>query len=293
MCVARSICSNQSATHWTAAIPATAAMSPASAQPATVGMKGRSHRIYAVRASFDVGSDRSNHVALPRLRAVPQEDPIRNVNDDPRMRGPLELLGAFEQRYELLKRARLRLTYENHFAGRLAADDSEQDRPLRSKLLELQGDPPLQRSPPRELPAASEAIRRGMLVLAGEPVETAPTIAGQITEIDRQLVVLGAAITEQRENVDEKLAEVAAEYGRELLPVWNAAVLEMYRAAQELSRSTTRFRELRARCIHAGIRTEILRAPNVSAPLVLGDESDNTSQLSFWRKTLESWGIVP
>jgi hypothetical protein len=231
-------------------------------------------------------------VALPRLRAVPAEDPIRNINQDPRVAGLLELLGQFERHYDLLKRRRLALTYQAHFAGRLPSDDSEQDKPLRAKLRELQADPPLQPTPPRALPTASLAIQRGLAILQGEKIEPAPTIGEQITEIDGQLTELGRAITEQSQIVNEKLAEVAADYGKELLPVWNAAVLEMYRAAQELSRSTTRFRELRARCIVNGIRTEILRSPNVSAPLVLGDETDNTSQISFWRRTLEEWGVL-
>ena len=231
-------------------------------------------------------------MALARLRAVPAEDPIRDVRADPRIRGPLELLGAFEQRYELLKRKRLSLTYEAHFAGRSPADDGDQDRPLRAKLRELQSDPPLHPIPTRELPTASPAIQRGLAILQGEKIEPAPTIGEQITEIDQQLVALGSAISEQREDVDGQLANLAAEYGREVLPAWNAAVLEMYRAAQELSRSTTRFRELRARCIVSGIRTELLRSPNVSAPLVLGDETDPQSQISFWRRTLEGWNVL-
>jgi hypothetical protein len=231
-------------------------------------------------------------MALPKLRAVSPIDEIRNVNDDPRLAGLLELLGQFERHYDLLKRSGLALTYQAHFAGRLASDDSEQDKPLRARLAELESDPPLQPTPPRALPTASEAIRRGLQILAGEKIEPAPTIAGQIKEIDGQLTEMGRAVTEQREEVDAMLASVAADYGKELLPVWNAAVLEMYRSAQALSRDTTRFRELRARCINAGIRTEILRSPNVSAPLVLGDETDNTSQISFWRRTLEEWRVL-
>jgi hypothetical protein len=227
-----------------------------------------------------------------RLRAVSPADDIRDVRADPRLRGPLELLGAFETRQHLLERARLRLTYQHHFAGRLPSDDSEADKPLRARLRELERDPPLQPTPARALPTASAAISRGLQILAGEKVEVAPTIAGQIVEIDRQLSALGAAISEQKEIVNAIAADLAVEYGKELLPTWNDAVLAMYRAAQELSRSTTRFRELRGACIANGIRTEILRSPNVSAPLVLGDETDPQSQISFWRRTLEDWRVL-
>ena len=127
---------------------------------------------------------------------------------------------------------------------------------------------------------------------AGEKIEPSPTIAGQIAEIDRQLAGLGPAIAEQTVEVDRIAGDLAAEYGKELLPAWNAKALAMFRAFQEASRATTDFREFRARIINAGIRTEVLRSPNVSAPLILGDESDNTSQITFWRKTLESWGIL-
>jgi hypothetical protein len=228
-----------------------------------------------------------------RLRAVlPEEDAIRDIHTDARLKGPIELLAAFEQKYHLLERARLRLSYQNHFAGRSAVDDSEADKPLRARLAELESDPPLRPIPPRTLPTASAAISRGLQILAGEKIEPAPTIALQIAEIDGQLTDLGRAIAEQREDVDAISGELAAEYGRSLLPAWNAKVIAMFRAFQEASRATTDFREFRARIINAGIRTEILRSPNVSAPLILGDESDNTSQITFWKKTLQTWGLL-
>ena len=92
--------------------------------------------------------------------------------------------------------------------------------------------------------------------------------------------------------VNDHAADLAAEYGRELLPRWNAMALEMFRAYQEAARITTRFRAFRAEVMQAGIRTEILKSPNVSAPLQLGSEDDAYSQITSWRKILESWGLL-
>jgi hypothetical protein len=233
-------------------------------------------------------------MALPRLRAVSPEDAmIRDIRTDPRIVGALALLSQFNEHYGLLERRRLALQYRMHFQNRLAADDSENDKPLRRRLAELESDPPLQpAATPRALPTASPAIQRGLAIIAGEKVEPAPTIVGQIAEVDRLLAGLGPAVAEQTQKVDEIAGDLAAEYGQELLPVWNAKALAMFRAFQEASRATTDFREFRARIINAGIRTEVLRSPNVSAPLILGDESDNTSQITFWRRTLESWGLL-
>ena len=69
-------------------------------------------------------------------------------------------------------------------------------------------------------------------------------------------------------------------------------VLEMYRDAQQLSRTTTKFRTFRAHLMEKGIRTATLRSVNVISPLQLGAEEDWQSEISHWRRTLESWGLL-
>ena len=136
------------------------------------------------------------------------------------------------------------------------------DRPLRATLRELQSDPPLQPTPPRELPTASACrFSRGLRFWPGEKIEPAPTIGEQIAEIDRHWPRLGRQSAEQREDVDASAGQpggrvwprVAAGAG---MPRFSKCIAP----PRKLSRATTRFREF-GRAAHAGgIRTEILRS---------------------------------
>jgi hypothetical protein len=94
--------------------------------------------------------------------------------------------------------------------------------------------------------------------------------------------------------VAEIAAELTLEYSLRLRPAWNALQLELYRAAQELARTTRRVRELRASIVAAGIgsRSDVLAMPGVRSPLILGDESDWHSEIAQWRRILEQIGIL-
>ena len=226
-----------------------------------------------------------------RLRAVPPDDPIRDVRDDPRVKGAAGIAGRVRTRYDLLSRRRLALTYET--LRRPPA--LRRFRPRQATPHEVCAScrATLPYSLPRHVRCLSRALPSSVASRFCR-VRNSSRRRRSASRSGNLIACWPAGLGNLRATVDvnEKLAEAAAEYGRELLPVWNAAVLEMYRAAQELSRSTTRFRELRAKCIMSGIRTEILKSPNVSAPLVLGDETDQQSQISFWRRTLEAWKIL-
>jgi hypothetical protein len=107
--------------------------------------------------------------------------------------------------------------------------------------------------------------------------------------------VLDEAVRAQLEVVETIREEVSARYAKQLKPEWDRHVLAMYRSAQTLSASTTRFRQFRYEIIQAGIvgNSQVLRAPNVRAPLQLGAESDFGSEISSWRRLLEQWGLLP
>jgi hypothetical protein len=181
---------------------------------------------------------------------------------------------------------------EARFLGRDPNDDGPALQELRARLTALRALPPLRPQQAAAPDAPSAAVLAGVAVLNGEPVTAAPSRAAQVAAIDQATAVLGDAHREQMQVCAAILDELTVKYARQLLPAWNGLVLSMYRDAQALSRSTTRFREFRAAVMQKNIRTELLRAPNVALPLTLGAEEDWQSEISGWRRTLESWGLL-
>jgi hypothetical protein len=231
---------------------------------------------------------------LRALRAVDDPaDTIPNPLDDPAYAAAMQLLSAFNARYDRLGQEKLRFHYEQHFQARLGREDSYSDQPLRAQLAALRALPPLEPTPVASPASPSPAIARGLAVLAGEKVDVAPSIAARIAECDRQLEVLSPAISAQTEICQSILGEITVRFAKQLLPAWNALVLQMFRDAQALSQSTQRFREFRAAIMARGIHTDRLRNVNVASPLQLGSETDANSEITFWRRTLEDWGVLP
>jgi hypothetical protein len=229
---------------------------------------------------------------LSKRTAESDQAELPDPASDPDYARALELLTAFNRRFERLELEKRRLDLERYFAGREVERDTETDKMLRSRLAEMRRLPPLKPTQASAPAAPSDTIARGLAILAGEAVTPAPGFAAQIEQIDRQLAALGPAITDQTQIVATILGELTIKLAHQLLPSWNALVVQMYRDAQALSRSTSRFREYRARLIERNIRTEILRAPNVLSPLQLGAEIDPNSEITFWRRTLEDWKIL-
>jgi hypothetical protein len=218
---------------------------------------------------------------------------IPDPRDDPDYARALDLLTAFNRRFDRLEKEKQRLSLEVHFVGRSTDKDSSNDAQLRLKLKALRAEPPLKPMQPDAPAAPSTAIAAGIKVLQGEPVTRAPGYTAQISDIDGQLAVLGAALREQTEICDELLGRQIEICAMQVLPRWNSMVLEMYRDAQTLSRTTSKFRTFRAHVMEKGIRTETLRNVNVISPLQLGAEEDWQSEISHWRRTLEAWGLLP
>jgi hypothetical protein len=102
------------------------------------------------------------------------------------------------------------------------------------------------------------------------------------------------AHADQQELCDQIADELTFEYSKRLKPQWDSLQLEFYRDAQRLSRTAGRVREFRNAITRAGIRnrSDVLAMPNVRSPLVLGDESVYDSEISGWRRILESLGIL-
>lgn len=233
-------------------------------------------------------------------RGDPAETVIPRIYDDPAYAEAVALLTAFQRRLAAIERDRMIITYELDFAGRQAEPASTTDSMLRARWAALvaeaaaEGSAPVAPAAAAKAPAPSAAIAAAQALLAGEPVPVAPDHRARMVQIDRDHTLIRAAIFEQAEIVDQIAAELTFQYAKQLQPAWNALQLEMYRAAQELSRSTARVRAFRSAITAAGIgsRSDILSMPNVRSPLILGNESQYDSEISGWRRILENMGIL-
>jgi hypothetical protein len=214
--------------------------------------------------------------------------------DDPAYRAATDLLAQFSNRIDLLQRARLRVTYEVHFSTRSPENDSETDKTLRQRLADLAADPPLQPVPAAAPSAPSPAIAKGLAVLAGETVAPPPSFTARIADIDRQIEALRPAYAEQRERCAALLDELSFEYWQELKRHWDTFVVRDFFDAQQLSRSFARHRDFHRSILAAGIRfrSDVLKEPNIQMPLLLGDEADYNSGISYWRRLLEDWKVL-
>ena len=224
-------------------------------------------------------------------------DGIPRREDDPAWSGARDLLSMFQHRQQRLRQERDRLTLERDLAGRpLGQSKGSSREQLELRLAQLRKLPPLTpETPPAPSDGAhSEAISTAIALCAGKIVAAPPTFFEQVGEIDRQILVLDAAIFDQQAILEA--AEGSFNYAASLAiaPVWHAHAVAVYRACQELSRVARQFRQYRAELITAGIRTrsDILHFPTLRSPAVVGDESEYGSEISVARRQMESWGLL-
>jgi hypothetical protein len=222
-------------------------------------------------------------------------DMIPRIYDDPRYVEKADLLSKFSRFMERLERARLQLVLERELSDKAPDPRSTSDTALRAKLAELRAEPPLAPEAPSAAPAtASAAIHRGVQILNGETVAALPNHASRLAELDRLRDSMHDAVIEQTEAVDHIAVELTYEYAAPFDPAWKALQLQYYREGQQLSRTTTRIRALRAAFTANGFRprSDVFVTPNVRGPLIIGDESAWNSEISEWRKTVERLGIL-
>jgi hypothetical protein len=237
-------------------------------------------------------------LAARLLKTADTEPQIPRVSDDPQYAEASALLAAFRERFERLGREKERLGLEYHFRSRLkgggTGEDTASDAALRWRLEKLQAEPTLSASPPPSSAAVTPAIVAGLEVLKGRTVAPPPDHGERVEELDRQAAVILSAIDAQQLVVDAIADELTYKFAKQLQPEWNALQLEFYRAAQRLCQVTRQVQDFRRATLAAGIRSrsDVLLTPNVRAPLMLGSEDDWHSEITGWRRILESWGLL-
>jgi hypothetical protein len=228
------------------------------------------------------------------LRGDPFDVVVPSLRNDAEYAAAETLLAAFSARLDQVERDRQIVDYEHHFFTRSSQSDSHTDKQLRVRLAALRAASSPASATPSAPSAPMPAIALGLAILEGEATPAPAGHEARVRALERNRDALGAAIGAQTEILDAIADRLTLKYATQLIPAWNALQLEMYRAAQELSRATQRVQQFRSRITAAGIRSrsDLLLTPNVRAPLMLGNESQWDSEISGWRRILERLKIL-
>jgi hypothetical protein len=230
--------------------------------------------------------DSAAHGTMPRIA------------DDAEFAAASALLGTLRDHLGLLERQKMRLTIERELDGKPVNLRSPNDTSLRARLAALRADPPLvpvTSSGRSAFPSASsQVIAAALAIVDGAPLPPVLDHGAQLAEIDRRHAAVRAAIFEQTEECDRISNEVSYKACLEIRPRWDAAQLQMFRAAQALAAAAEHVKELRRDMVSSGIRplSHVIKMAPVRSPLVLGSETDWNSELAQWGRILESWGLL-
>ncbi|HEV2546030.1 MAG TPA: hypothetical protein VGU20_01710 [Stellaceae bacterium] len=224
----------------------------------------------------------------------PADAPFQRIDDDPDYAKAIGLLQALERKHYELKRTIDRLTLEELFRRHPHGEKSSPRYALLFARLESLRAEHTASQPLDVGQATSPEVEAGLDVIRGGTPALPKDHAAQIAEAKLQLEVVGRAIGAQTRIVNELRSEKSLQLCHRLQPLHRDLLLEVYRAAQALARTTTAERKLRAEMMLAGYepRPDVIGAPGLAAAVVLGSEDYHDSQLSFFRRHLEQIGVL-
>jgi hypothetical protein len=238
-----------------------------------------------------------------RIRALQAKldlTPFKDHADARPLQEVVDVLGKNLQRIRdelaLISVSRL-LSGEMGFSGvsvptglRLKEFEARRDA-LRAKL-DI-GAPESVQSKPGELP---KSIREALEVFnSGEAAKFAPTRMARQIELQNMEIVVEAGLRDARALVKALCDDIGDGQNRLVQKIHSALHVQLFRCCQALAETAEQERATRAAVAAAGytVRSDVLPAPAVlSALLLLGSELDYGSQISQFRRLLQSRGLL-
>jgi hypothetical protein len=147
---------------------------------------------------------------------------------------------------------------------------------------------------PGELPAS---IREALTVFdSDEPVKFTPTRMARQTELQAKQEIVETGLRDAAEMVRALRDEIGDGQNRLVQKAHGALHVQLFRACQAVAEAAEQERSVRAAMAAAGYtaRSDILLSPSsvLSALLLLGSELDYGSQISQFRRVLQSRGLL-
>jgi hypothetical protein len=191
---------------------------------------------------------------------------------------------------------------ERHLAGAMgslgvAAPTGEKAREFRERRDRLKAklkagtvEPPAPKAD-----ALPETITRALEVFSPDKaVKDRPTPGARLAELDEMEIVVTAGLYDIAALVRDLRGDAAYDQAAALQKRHGELSVALFRAAQKLAEVAEAERSLRTAFTSAGYspRYDVLPGLQLSAVLVLGNESDYASQLSQYRRFLQDKGLL-
>jgi hypothetical protein len=149
-------------------------------------------------------------------------------------------------------------------------------------------------SPAPKADALPETITRALEVFSDKAVKDRPAPGARLAELDEMEITVSAGLYDISAMIAQMRGDAGYEQAVALQKRHGALSLELFRAAQKFAEAAEAERSLRVAYTSAGYppRYDVLPGLQLGAVLVLGNESDYTSQLSSYRRFLETRKIL-
>jgi hypothetical protein len=173
--------------------------------------------------------------------------------------------------------------------GEKAKEFRERRDRLREKLKVGTVEPPAPKAD-----ALPETITRALAVFTPIGVKDRPAPGARLAELDAMEIVVSAGLYDISAMIAQMRGDAGYEQAVALQKRHGALSLELFRAAQKFAEAAEAERSLRVAYTGAGYspRYDVLPGLQLGAVLVLGNESDYTSQLSSYRRFLQDKGLL-
>jgi hypothetical protein len=148
--------------------------------------------------------------------------------------------------------------------------------------------------PAPQADALPETITRALEVFSDKAVKDRPAPGARLAELDEMEITVSAGLYDISAMIAQMRGDAGYEQAAALAKRHGELSLELFRCAQNFAESAERERSLRTAFTSAGYspRYDVLPGLQLGAVLVLGNESDYTSQLSSYRRFLEDRKIL-
>ena len=222
---------------------------------------------------------------------------VESLADDPAIQSIGTTLASLKSLELRLERESELLSLEAYFADHRsltnAKPDGPRDKLLRSRMKILRAD-----LPPKKTTAGIGAepaeVAAALALLTGAKALPAEDRASRRMAVEREIVVVRLAVRVQETIYAEKSDELSLRKSESIRAEHDALNLQIYRAAQDLTRLVDAERAMRASLLRGGfvIAPEIIGPLPMSGLLLLGSESQHDSQISTCRRFLEARKVL-
>jgi hypothetical protein len=173
--------------------------------------------------------------------------------------------------------------------GEKAKEFRERRDRLKAKLKVGTVEPPAPKAD-----ALPETITRALEVFSDKAVKDRPAPGARLAELDEMEITVSAGLYDISAMIRDLRGDAGYEQAAALQKHHGALSLQLFRAAQKFAEAAEAERSLRVAYTSAGYppRYDVLPGLQLGAVLVLGNESDFTSQLSHFRRFLEDRKIL-